>query len=85
MSARIKQPLQMADHFLQTPQPQMDWGEIRRAKMRCENECASFNSNHGGCSLGLLPTLSCDKFRPVIREWQGISQEMDEPDRGKYA
>jgi len=85
MSIRKKQPLQLADRFLQPPTPQMDWAEPREAKMRCENECASFNINHGGCSLGLLPRLDCKEFRGGKREERGISQEMDRPGRGKYA
>ena len=40
----------------------LDWERIRAAKARCENRCACFNYNLGGCSLGLLANLQCDRF-----------------------
>ena len=48
-----------------TPLPQMDWGEIREAKFRCEKECACFSLVLGGCSLGLLSSLQCKEFKVV--------------------
>ena len=39
-----------------------DWESIRAAKTRCENRCACFNYNLGGCSLGLLANLQCDRL-----------------------
>ena len=47
---------------------QMDWAEIRKAKFRCKKECACFNPNMGGCSLGLLPRLKCEEFKRIIRK-----------------
>ena len=49
--------------FRFTTGPQMDWEEIREAKVRCENKCACFNPEMGGCSLGLLPSPRCEKFK----------------------
>jgi len=46
------------------PEPQMDWGELRRIKMRCATECAEFNHIEGGCRFALLPSLECSRFRP---------------------
>ena len=63
MVERIK-----TDRFTAPVTPQMDWGEIREAKFRCENECACFTPDLGGCSLGLLPSLRCEKFKRVIRK-----------------
>lgn len=49
------------------PEPQMDWSEIRKAKIRCEDKCACFNPNLGCCSLGLLPDPRCKEFKMIIR------------------
>ena len=40
----------------------VDWEKVRAAKARCENRCACFNYNLGGCSLGLLANLQCDRL-----------------------
>ena len=51
-----------------TPEPQMDWSEIRKAKVRCEQQCALFDHlSGGGCSLCLLPSLTCWEFKRIIR------------------
>ena len=63
MVIRIKKSL--LNRF--TPESLMDWGEVRKSKSRCENKCGRFNTNMGGCSLGLLPDPHCEKFREVIR------------------
>jgi len=46
------------------PEPQMDWEELRRIKMRCATECAEFNDIEGGCRFALLPSQECPRFRP---------------------
>ena len=74
MTIIIKKPVLKTDKF--TPEPQMDWEEIRRAKVRCENKCACFNSLSGGCSLGLLPSLTCREFKRIIR-MRGSSSEVE--------
>ena len=51
-----------------TSEPQMDWGEVRKAKVRCENKCGCFNTNLGGCSLGLLPNPRCKEYKVIIKE-----------------
>ena len=65
MVIRIKKPVIETGKF--APEFQLDWGEIRKAKFRCENECACFNPLSGGCSLGLLPSLTCREFKGIIR------------------
>ena len=63
----IKQSLLETGSFIVAVTPQMDWSEIRKAKFRCENKCACFNRNLGGCSLGLLSSLTCREFKRIIR------------------
>ena len=56
------------DPFNKPIEPQMDWEEIRKAKARCEQHCASFDHIiGGGCSLGLLPSMQCEEFKRIIR------------------
>lgn len=45
------------------PEPQMDWGELRRLKVRCERQCAEFDPLSGACRFALLPDLECASFR----------------------
>jgi len=44
------------------PAPQMDWVELRKAKMRCENECLLFHELPGGCGLHKIPSMNCGMF-----------------------
>ena len=47
-----------------TPYSQMDWSELRKAKLHCEQQCALFDHFLGGaCSLGLLPSRGCKEFK----------------------
>ncbi|MBA7660680.1 hypothetical protein ES703_68684 [subsurface metagenome] len=67
MVIRIKKPILETDRF--TPEPLMDWAEIRKAKVRCEQHCALFDHLlGGGCSLGLLPSMQCEQFKRIIRK-----------------
>lgn len=67
MVVRIKKGL-ITDSSIRSVEPQMDWGEIRKAKLRCEHQCALFDHIIGGCcSLGLLPSMQCEKFKRIIR------------------
>lgn len=68
MLMRIKDPILKTDFFTQPVTPQMDWDDLRKAKQRCENECAHFDANLSGCSFGLLPSLYCEKFDRIKKE-----------------
>ena len=71
MVTRIKKSL--LNRF--TPESLMDWGEVRKAKSRCENKCGRFNTDLGGCSLGLLPDPYCKEFKMIIRKRGSSSVE----------
>jgi hypothetical protein len=49
------------------PDPQMDWDALRIAKCRCQANCGEFDVLEGGCSLGLLPSMTCPRFDYVDR------------------
>jgi len=55
------------------PEPQMNWEELRRIKMRCATECGEFNHIEGGCRFALLPSAECARFRPG--GFSGVEEE----------
>ena len=46
------------------PKPQMDWVEIRRAKLYCENGCEyGLGYWTGECPYKLLPNVTCFRYK----------------------
>ena len=42
---------------------EVDWDEVRRAKMRCRIECRNYNDLLQECSFNLVASKSCEKFK----------------------